>query len=269
MMRTMVLVGIILTCATAMVRQGTPGLSKVETETTAPHPKSLQDAQAWIDKLWYMQRDWPQLAQYREANIRVGRPKPSEQRVIFLGDSITAFWDLAHWFPGKPYLNRGIDGQTTSQMLVRFRADVIDLAPRVVVILAGTNDIAGSTGPTTLEAIEQNYASMADLAARNGIAVVFSSVLPIHDHGLERATLRRSPKKIRALDEWLLWYCHEQHHTYLDYYSHTVAADDMLRPEFSDDGVHPNSAGYGAMAPLADQAIQHALITAPRRPKSS
>jgi lysophospholipase L1-like esterase len=148
-------------------------------------------------------------------------------------------------------------------MLVRFRADVIDLAPQVVVILAGTNDIGGSTGPTTLEAIEHNYASMADLAARNSIVAVFSSLLPIHDHGVERATLRRSPEKIRALNAWLRHYCTDRHLIYLDYYSHMVAADDMLRAELSDDGVHPNAAGYTIMAPFAEQAIQRALRTYP------
>jgi lysophospholipase L1-like esterase len=259
MMQAMVLVVVIVTCSAALIEQGTAGSPQVEPETTAPHPQTLHDAQAWIDKLWYMQRDWPQLAHYSEANSQAGPPKPGEQRVVFLGDSITALWDLAHWFPGKPYLNRGIDGQTTPQMLVRFRADVIDLAPRVVLILAGTNDIAGNTGPTTLEAIEQNYASMADLAVGNDMAVVFSSLLPIHDHGPEKATLRRSPEKIRALNEWLRHFCNERHLTYLDYHSSMVDSNNMLRAELSEDGVHPNGAGYAIMTPLAQQAIESAL----------
>jgi lysophospholipase L1-like esterase len=230
-----------------------------EQETTVPHPKSLQEAQAWIDHLWNLQRDWPELAHYRDANARDGQPKRGEQRVVFIGDSITAGWKLEHSFPSKPYLNRGIDGQTTPQMLVRFRADVIELAPRVAVILAGTNDIAGNTGPTTLEAIEQNYASMADLAAANNIAVIFSSVLPIHDHGAQRATLRRSPAKIGALNDWLRHYCAERRLVYLDYHGHMVAVDGMLRAELSDDGVHPNTAGYAVTAPLAEMAIHRAL----------
>lgn len=240
-------------------QRGTAHAATTDSETTAPHPKSLQEAQAWIDHLWNLQRDWPELAQYREANAQDGQPGGGEQRVVFIGDSITAGWNLKQSFPGKPYLNRGISGQTTPQMLVRFRPDVIELTPRVSVILAGTNDIAGSTGPTTLEAIEKNYASMADLAAANKVAVIFSSLLPIHDRGAQRATLQRSPAKIRALNDWLRQYCAEHQLTYLDYYGDMVGADGMLRAELSEDGVHPNAAGYAVMVPLAEQAIQSAL----------
>lgn len=228
-----------------------------------PHPNSLHEAQAWIDHLWYLQHDWPQLERYRQANLEMGPPNPGENRVVFLGDSITEHWDLERWFPGKGYLNRGIDGQTTPQMLVRFRADVISLAPRVAVILAGTNDIAGNTGPTTLEAIEQNFAAMADLAATNGIIAVFSSVLPIHDRGPERSSLRRSPGKINALNLWLQQYCAGHNLVYLDYFSHMAEPDGMLRAELSDDGLHPNAAGFRVMVPLAEQAIQRALNSRP------
>src|SRR5690349_8826835 len=132
-------------------------------------------------------KDWPQLARYRDDNTKVTAPAKNEQRVVFMGDSITDGWDapnMGGFFPGKPYVNRGISGQTTPQMLIRFRPDVIDLKPRVVVILAGTNDIAGNTGPTTLEAIEDNFRSMAELATANGIRVVFASVLPVSDYEL-------------------------------------------------------------------------------------
>jgi len=228
-----------------------------------PHPESLHDAQAWIDELWYSQYDWPQMGRYHQKNLDIARPALSEQRVVFLGDSITDSWNLAKWFPGKPYINRGIDGQTTPQMLVRFRADVIGLAPKVVVILAGTNDIAGNTGPTTLDAIEQNYASMADLATKNGVAAILSSLLPIHDHGPVKNTPRRSPEKIDALNRWLQQYCADHHLLYLDYFSHMIGSEGSLRSELSDDGLHPNAAGFAVMKPLAEQAIEQALHSQP------
>lgn len=224
-----------------------------------PHPKSLDEAQAWINHLWYLQSDWPQLQRYRQANLALAPPVATEKRVVFLGDSITDFWNLARSFPGKAYVNRGIDGQTTPQMLLRFRSDVIGLQPKVVVILGGTNDLAGNTGPTTLDAIEQNYAAMADLATRNGVVPVFSSVLPIHDHGPGKMTERRSPEQIQALNRWLRQYCTDHHLIYLDYFDHMIGGDGMLRTEFSDDGLHPNAAGYAEMAPLAERAIESAL----------
>lgn len=224
-----------------------------------PHPKSLTEAQAWINHLWDLQSDWPQLDHYREANLALPPPSQAEQRVVFLGDSITELWNLARWFPGKPYINRGIDGQTTPQMLLRFRADVIRLRPKVVVILGGTNDLAGNTGPTTLDAIEQNYAAMADIAVRDGVVPVLSSLLPIHDHGQEKMTQRRSPDQILALNSWLRQYCADHHLIYLDYFHHMVGGDGMLRTELSDDGLHPNATGFSVMAPLAERAIEAAL----------
>lgn len=204
--------------------------------------------------------DWPQLDRYREANSKLAPPAKDENRVVFMGDSITDGWKLNEYFPDKPYVNRGISGQTTPQMLIRFRPDVVNLKPKVVVILAGTNDIAGNTGPMTLEMIEDNYASMAELAKANGIKVVFSSVLPIHDYNAQRKqSPRRQPEKILKLNEWLKAYCQANGHTYLDYFVKTVDDKGFLKADLAEDGLHPNAKGYKIMAPLAEAAIQQAL----------
>jgi lysophospholipase L1-like esterase len=182
-----------------------------------------------------------------------------------MGDSITDVWKLDKYFPGKPYVNRGISGQTTSQMLIRFRPDVINLKPRVVVILAGTNDIAGNTGPISLEAIEGNIVSMAELAAANGIRVVIASVLPVSDHNRNAAgaqivqTVRRPPEKILALNKWIKEFCNKRGHVYLDYFTRSVDKDGFLRADIANDGLHPNDKGYEIMAPLAERAITEAL----------
>ena len=204
-------------------------------------------------------RDWPQLNRYKEANAIVPAPVRSENRVVFMGDSITDIWKLSEYFPGKPYINRGIGGQTTPQMLIRFRPDVIALKPHAVLILAGTNDIAGNTGPMTLEMIENNYASMAELAKANGIKVIFASVLPIHDYGRTKVSERRPPEQILKLNEWLKSYCKANGHIYLDYFSKMVDDKGMLKVELANDGLHPNAEGYKVMAPLAEGAIQQAL----------
>ena len=203
--------------------------------------------------------DWPNLQKYREANAKLSPPLKSEDRVVFFGNSITEGWapHFATLFPGKPYIGRGISGQTTPQMLVRFRQDVIALKPKVVVILAGTNDIAGNTGPSTLEMIEDNLASMAELAMENGIVPVMSSVLPVYDYpwkpGLEPAP------KIMALNKWIKAYAVKHGAIYLDYHSAMSDERGGMRPGLSSDGVHPTEAGYLAMAPLAEKAIQKAL----------
>jgi lysophospholipase L1-like esterase len=203
--------------------------------------------------------DWPQLNRYRDANAKVPPPAKNENRVAFMGDSITEGWKLAEYFPDRPYINRGISGQTTPQMLIRFRPDIIALKPKVVVILAGTNDIAGNTGPMTLEMIENNYASMAELARANGIKVVFASVLPIHDYGKTKQSERRPPEQILKLNQWLKNYCAANGHVYLDYYSKMVDEKDMLKADLANDGLHPNAEGYRMMVPMADAAIQQAL----------
>ncbi len=203
--------------------------------------------------------DWPQLARYRDDNARVGAPAAGEARVVFFGDSITDGWgrDVGEFFPGKPYVNRGISGQTTPQMLVRFSQDVIALKPRAVVILAGTNDIAGNTGPATPQMIEDNLAAMAAIARQNGVKVVFASVLPAKAYPW-RPELRPADT-IRQLNAWIKAYCIREHLTYLDYYAAMVGADGGMRAELSGDGVHPNAAGYAVMAPLAQKAIEQAL----------
>jgi len=204
--------------------------------------------------------DWPNLGRYRTENARLDAPATGEDRVVFMGDSITDGWGRRYgkFFPGKPYVNRGISGQTTPQMLIRFRPDVVALKPKAVVILAGTNDIAGNTGPMTLEAIEDNLISMADLAAANGIRVVFSSVMPVCDY-IQNQTGRRPNEKIIALNQWMKDYAAKHNIVYLDYF--TVMLDDksVLKKELTFDGLHPNDAGYELMLPLAEKAVADAL----------
>jgi lysophospholipase L1-like esterase len=209
--------------------------------------------------------DWAQLKRYREPNSKVMPPAKNEDRVVFMGDSITDGWRLAEFFPGKPYVNRGISGQTTPQMLIRFRPDVLALNPKVAVILAGTNDLAGNTGPATLDMIEDNLASMAELARAHGIRLVVASVLPVSDYGHNRdgkpinQTTRRPPEQIKTLNEWIKRYCADNKLVYLDYFSALVDDKGMLKDGLSDDGLHPTAKGYAVMAPLAEQAIAAAL----------
>ena len=201
--------------------------------------------------------DYGQLARYREANAALAAPAAGENRVVFFGDSITDIWHLDQYFPGKPYINRGIGGQTTPQMLVRFRQDVIDLHPKVVVVLAGTNDIAGNTGPMRNEDIEANYKSMAELARANGIRIVFSSVLPVHNYTEKSKDFfaQRQTARILALNEWLKKYCAENKIVYLDYFSALVDDKGLLKKDLADDGLHPNDAGYKAMADSIDLSL--------------
>jgi lysophospholipase L1-like esterase len=209
--------------------------------------------------------DFGQLARYRDADSALPPPAAGENRVVFYGDSITDIWKLAEYFPGKPYVNRGIGGQTTPQILVRFRQDVIDLHPKVVVILAGTNDIAGNTGPMRNEDIEANYASIAELAKAHDIKVVFSSVLPVHNY-TDRSKdffAQRPMARILALNEWLRGYCAGSGDIYLNYFSAVVDDKGLLQKDLADDGLHPNAAGFKIMAPLAEAAIERALAEKP------
>jgi len=225
----------------------------VAQQPSDPCASLKEDQQAMESRL----RDWPDLAKYREDDAKLGPPAKGESRVVFLGDSITEFWTLSDSFHGKPYVNRGISGQTTPQILLRFRQDVIALRPEVVVILAGTNDIAENTGPITLAAIEDNLTSMVDLAKRNGIRVVLASLLPALQYPW-RADIR-PVEKIRALNDWMKDYAAKEGLVFLDY--HSAMANDKrgLKTELSEDGVHPNQAGYAVMAPLAEKAIGAAL----------
>jgi len=207
--------------------------------------------------------DFGQMARYREANSQLKPTAATENRVVFFGDSITDMWKLEEYFPGKPYINRGISGQTTPQMLVRFRQDVIDLQPKVLVILAGTNDIAGNTGPMRREDIEENYASMAELARVHNVRVVFASVLPVHNYTPESKEFfeQRHPHEILELNSWLEDYSAANGLVYLDYFDRMVDDTGLLKRELADDGLHPNKAGYTIMAPLAVAAIEKALST--------
>ncbi len=213
----------------------------------------------WIEHDHQLLVDFGGLAHFKEADAMLGAPKSGEDRVVFMGDSITEIWKLDEAFPGKPYVNRGISGQTTPQMLVRFRQDVIDLKPKVVVILGGTNDIAGNTGPMTLEQTEGNLASMAELAAANGIRVVLCSVLPAFDYhwapGLQPAP------KIAQVNAWIKNFAAQKGYVYVDYYS--AMRDDRggLPATLSKDGVHPLPAGFAVMTPLAEAGIEKALKT--------
>src|SRR5688572_17965428 len=205
------------------------------------------------------QSDWANLKRYRQANAELPPAAPGEKRVVFYGNSITEGWAprFAKMFPGKPYIGRGIGGQTTPQMLVRFRQDVVALKPRVVVILAGTNDIAGNTGPSSLEMIQDNLTSMAEIARANGISVVLSSVLPVYDYRW-RPGLEPAPKVV-ALNRWMADYARRNGLVYLDYHSAMSDERQGMKADLSYDGVHPNEAGYRVMAPLAERAIGAAL----------
>jgi len=213
-------------------------------------------------------RDWPDLSRYRDANRALAAPGSGENRVVFMGDSITDAWPqprFGAFFPGKPYIGRGISGQTTPQMLLRFRPDVVALKPKAVVILAGTNDIAGNTGPMTDEQIAGNLASMAEIAKANGIRVVFSSILPVSEYHVRPGdtappqTTRRPMARITALNAWMKDYAAANGHVYLDYVAAMADAKGLLRAELSEDDLHPNAAGYAIMGPLAEAAIQAAL----------
>jgi lysophospholipase L1-like esterase len=209
--------------------------------------------------------DFGELKRYRDADAaRVNAPA-AHNRVVFIGDSITDYWKLDDYFPGKIYINRGIDGQTTSQMLVRFRQDVIDLHPNVLIVLAGTNDVAGVTGRTRNEDIEANYASMAELARLHHIRVVFASLLPVNNYtdDAKESFALRPRERILTLNTWLKDYCAKNGLDYLDYFSAVVDDKGMLKRELSDDGLHPNAAGYKAMAPLAEKAIAQAIAGRP------
>jgi lysophospholipase L1-like esterase len=244
-----------LLCALPMSAQtGSQSQSPQTTPATPPAstltPYQIQHMQALLT-------DWAQLDRYRDDDAALLPPAPDEQRVVFYGDSITDNWPIADSFPGKPYVNRGISGQTTPQMLVRFQQDVVHLKPAAVVILAGTNDIAGNTGPSTPQMIEDNFTSMAAIAHQSGIKLVLASILPAIAYPWKPGIAPAD--EIRTLNVWLKDFCHRDGDVYLDYYSALTDAEDGMKPGLSKDGVHPTPAGYAIMAPLAERAIAQAL----------
>ncbi len=205
-------------------------------------------------------QDWANLNRFKKENTKVSRPKTNEDRIVFMGNSITQGWKekAPTFFDNPNYINRGIGGQTTPQMLVRFRQDVINLYPKVVIILAGTNDIAGNTGPSTLEMIEDNLYSMAELAKANNIGVVLCSILPVYDYpwktGLEPA------RKIIELNNRIQKYADTHGMVYADYFTSMVDEQNGLKAKYTNDGVHPTKTGYEVMAPIAEKAIARALM---------
>ncbi|RTY73523.1 acylhydrolase [Flavobacterium sp. ZB4P23] len=204
-------------------------------------------------------QDWPNLSKYQEQNVALKPPAAGQQRIVFMGDSITEFWSATNseYFSGKPYINRGISGQTTPQMLIRFRADVIALQPAAVLILAGINDIAGNTGPTTLDRIENNIISMVELAQANQIKVILCSVLPAFDFPWKPN--QNPAEKVMELNQLLKKYADANGIIYLDYFSAMADESNGLKAAYSGDGVHPNKLGYQVMAPLAEKAIAQVL----------
>ena len=268
-------------CATTLIAGmlvcGQQSLAQATAASTAPPAQTAKPADpaeaAWEmltayqkSQLERMYNDWAFLAKFREADKELPPPAAGEVRVVFMGDSITEGWGMKAtatspargvFFPGKPYINRGISGQTTPQMLLRFRQDVIGLKPKVVVILAGTNDIAENTGKMTLAETEGNMESMSELARANAIRPVLCSVLPSSDFWWHKG-LEPAPK-IRELNAWIKEYAAKNGIVYVDYYSAMVNGEGSLKKEFSPDGVHPNAAGYEIMAPLAEAGILEAL----------
>ena len=229
-------------------------LQMIPADTPENCPSRSKFMEKWLT-------DWPQLGRYQQADVDLPEVKAGENRIVFLGDSITDGWNLAQYFPGKPYVNRGISAQTTANMLLRFRQDVIALKPKAVVILAGTNDIAGNTGPTTVEQIADNLQSIAELARLHGINVVFASVTPVNDYTPRSQKFfgERPMTQIIALNKWMRAYAEANGYVYLDYFSSMVDDKGLLKREFAEDGLHPNAAGYQVMATLAEVAVQKAL----------
>ena len=236
-----------------------PAAAQTTAQPAAPklaatgHP----DNEYWRQHDQLLLSDFPWLSRFKDADSQLGPPGAGENRVVFMGDSITQGWHLDQSFPGKPYVNRGISGQTTPQMVLRFHQDVVNLKPKVVVILAGVNDIAGNTGPMTLEDIENNLATMAEIATANGIKVVLCSVLPAYDFSWSPG-LQPAPK-IAELNAWIRSYALSKGYLYVDYYSPMKDDRGGLPATLSPDGVHPNASGYTIMAPIIEAGIQKAM----------
>ncbi len=254
-----VLVGLSISTLLAAQEPGNVPETKAPAPTqTAPVPTPVAAPSTATE--YNAKLDWPWLARFKDADVTLGPSAAGEKRVVFMGDSITQAWKIEGpdgYFPGKPYVNRGISGQTTPQMLLRFRQDVIALQPKVVVILAGINDVAGNTGPETLQQIEDNLTSMAELAAANHVRVVLCSVTPAFDFpwrpGLAPAA------KVVTLNAWIKAYATANGHVYVDYHTAMKDERDGLPPALSNDGVHPLPSGYAIMTPLVEAGIEKAL----------
>jgi len=229
----------------------------------APAPAPLTGASWHPDNDYWRKHDqllltdFPWLARFKDEDFKVGYPAAGEKRVVFMGDSITEGWHLDKSFPGKPYVNRGISGQTTSQMVLRFHQDVIALKPKAVVILAGINDMAENTGSITLEQIEDNLAAMAEMATANGIKVVLCSVLPATHFSWHPGLAPAA--EVATLNEWMKAYTAEKGYVHVDFYSAMKDAQGGLPPNLSRDGVHPLPAGHAIMEPLVEAGIEKAL----------
>ena len=204
--------------------------------------------------------DWANLARYEDDNLKVGLPKKDERRVVFMGDSITEEWSNLYpeYFTEKGYINRGIGGQTTPQMLIRFKPDVVDLKPEIVVILAGTNDIAGNTGPSNAKMITDNIFSMAEIAKAYQMKVVLSSILPVYEYDWARE-IKDPPSTIQAVNDALKQYASDQGLIYLDYFSSMVDERQGLNSDYTSDGVHPNESGYILMSSLVEEVLSELL----------
>ena len=229
----------------------------------APPPpgcsKDLANARDQLAKNQEKLDDWAQLKRYQADNATLNPPAAGDKRVVFYGDSITDSWGrgVGEFFPGKSYINIGISGQTTPQMLVRFEQDVVRLHPAVVLILAGTNDIAGNTGPSSPQMTEDNFAAMSAIAKQNGIQVILSSITPAYNYPWKQGV--EPVPVIREINGWLKDYAAREHFIYLDYYSAMADEKGAMKPGLASDGVHPKAQGYAVMAPLAEAAIAQAL----------
>lgn len=245
--------GLVLFCFSA------PVILKAQLAKEFHPPKANCCLQFFAQSLADQLQDWNQLGRYHSDDAKLEERGPVEGRVVFMGDSITDGWDLAQYFPGKPYVNRGISGQTTPQMLVRMYPDVIRLHPAAMIVLAGTNDIARNTGPQTARMIEDNFRAMSELAQQHGIKVILCLLTPVSDYTEHPQTGHRPPADILELNRWLREYAAEIHAVVADYYSAVVDDKGMFREGYSNDGLHPNAKGYGLMAPVAEAAIEQAL----------
>ncbi len=238
---------------------GSMGLWAQSPAASAAAAPVAPDTQKQMEAMQKKLNDWPQLDRYRGANASLPAPAPGEKRVVFYGDSITDVWPrhAEVFFPGKGYIGRGISGQTTPQMLVRFQQDVVHLKPAVVVILAGTNDVAGNTGPSTPEMIEDNFLSMLAIARANKIQMVIASILPADQYRWRPEV--KPADRIREMNQRLKALCAREGLVYLDYYTAMANANGGLDPDLAVDGVHPTAKGYTMMEPLAEKAIAEAL----------